>query len=151
LIINKRHAKKILKSFNDKSLEAYPEKSIVGILLNKFNKTTILSQTIMSISIAIILIMEFIFRIKIGYDYMIILLIVLTIIKINENLIIYRIRKNYYGMNRHEIIEIVEFIKENSNKIDFMDKGNPKDLFDDNDAECSLLKEQLTNIIGAES
>ena len=64
-----------------------------------------------------------------------------SLLYLNTFLVNFRIKKGFYGGNEFEAREIINFIEENSEKIDFGDGDSPKQLF--NEEDLKEIKEEI--------
>ena len=113
--------------------ENYPNLSIVGIMRQRKTEHTIKSAS----SLFLAFVIYFISSRWVGFSaestltYILLSLIILLVIQ--KTVLDYRIYSGLYGSNEREAREIVSFIIQESNKIDFTDKGKPKKIISDED------------------
>lgn len=125
--------------------ERYPRLSVAGIMLIKREEESFKSiKYIMSALVIYLLwasLLEYLMDHPITHLFsqttnntvlMILSLGVLLII-IKDKVISYRLRNGLFGKNESEAREIIHFILENRNDIDFTDGGNSKRIIDESD------------------
>jgi len=94
--------------------------SIVGLFAIKRSKSNVISSlSVLFALIANILISIYLTHSDIVNPLSIIFFIVLLIIAVDEYILFFRIKKGYYGTNKHEAREIINFIISNSNGNDY--------------------------------
>jgi hypothetical protein len=118
----------------------YPNLSIAKIMMNKNYKRSIYAKFILTFSLLLILF----FRGSIISIGLITFLMIVTIIA--DESIDYRIKKGFYGNNEYEARQIIEFILNNSDHIDFTDgKGGMKRIITTDDLE--LINDKIKNTV----
>ncbi|HEY0602148.1 MAG TPA: hypothetical protein VGD58_04510, partial [Herpetosiphonaceae bacterium] len=120
--------KRVRQSKDKKLKKTYPSVSIINIMLQRKEKSSELIEASLLLSALGLL---FVSARQAG----LIVLLVLILFIIRINIIKFRIRKGYYGTNEYEAREIIQFILDNSQSIDFTDDGTPKRIVTPEDLE----------------
>lgn len=109
----------------------YPKLSVVGIFLNRFNSSHLIATNVVAITLSAYLALILIFPLFIGYigtrfipllggrGTLLYLIAYLLILAAQRFVINYRIRKGFYLNNEGETREMIDFIRSNSDNIDF--------------------------------
>lgn len=121
-----------------KSKQQYPKLSIIGIIRQRSTTEAASALVILAGSLLIVTMFPSLFTV--GYNPVLIICLMLFVIVLSlaKN---YRIRKGFYGSSEREAREIIEFILENTNDVDFTDRGKPKRIFSIEDLE--EIREQV--------
>ena len=117
-----------------KAREQYPKLSVVSIMRSR--RSAQIRSTLIILSVGVIV--NFIMTLRgstsnIGISIIFLVLIVGVLLK--QAVFEYRIRKGMYGTNEREAREIITFILQESQNIDFDDQGKPKRLITEEDLE----------------
>ena len=115
-------------------LSKYPKLSIVGIFANKLETKNIYTAYVLLITTAAYSILGILWeKFELNIYFMLGGLIYASLLYLNTFLVKFRIKKGFYGGNEFEAREIINFIEENSENIDFGDGDSPKKLFNEED------------------
>ncbi|MDJ0509844.1 MAG: hypothetical protein QNJ64_11395 [Crocosphaera sp.] len=115
-------------------LSKYPKLSIVRIFANKLEPKKLYSTYLLLITTAGYSILGLLWdKLDINIYFILGVLIYASLLYLNTFLVNFRIKKGFYGGNEFEAREIINFIEENSETIDFSDGNTPKKLFNEED------------------
>lgn len=132
----------------DKEKELYKGLSIAKIMVAK----KIQSNKIINIILLIPTFMFACLRILNYQPSVLYIIIPITLILLLDSqmiIVMYRIKKGYFGSNINEMKEIINFIVKNSQKIDFTDdNGNYRKLIDEKD--LAEILEEIKNPVGVQ-
>lgn len=139
LVVNRRSSEKREKKIpKAKKIKAkYPGLSIVGVFLDRSQSTHVVSQNIASLALGLYLTVSFLTPLPIRWDAVIISAVFLAMLLLDSFITRFRIRKGYYLNNEEETRELIKFIRDNADDIDFTD-GNKK-IFSKEDLEEVVL------------
>jgi len=115
----------------------YPGLSVVGVYLDKFQVAQIAAQNLLSLSIGLYILFTLLTRLPIRWDVVATSGFFLTVLLANGFVTRYRIKKGYYLNSEQETRELIKFIKENADNIDFTG-GNGR-ILSQNDLEDIVL------------
>lgn len=118
-----------------KAKEKYPSLSIVGIILDRKQRSSSRSITALSIAFFGLFIYDLYTPNIVNFITLVFILALLVLRVIHIFMFEYRIRKGYYGRNEYEAREIIQFILDHSSDIDFTDSGKPKQIITEQDLE----------------
>jgi ABC-type cobalt transport system substrate-binding protein len=127
-----------LKNEKSKIRKKYPGLSVVGILALKRERNSNYAISAICIGLMIYLLCSSFAEITTNRAVILILMICVLLIFTREKLISYRVSKGYFGQNESEAREIIKFIINNSENIDFTDGGKRKSLFNKADIKKIL-------------
>lgn len=115
-------------------LSRYPKLSIVGIFRNKLEDKKINSYYfVLTATLIYSIVAIFSKNLESNIYFILGCLIYASLLYLNTFLVNFRIKKGFYGGNEFEAREIIHFIEENSENIDFSDGNTPKKLFNEED------------------
>ncbi|MGK7887049.1 MAG: hypothetical protein AB4057_20775 [Crocosphaera sp.] len=124
------------------ALSKYCKLSIVRIFANKLEPPKLCSAYLLFIAmIGYDILGLFLNEIKINIYFLLGVLIYASLLYLNTFLVNFRIKKGFYGGNEFEAREIINFIEENSETIDFTDGNSPKKLF--NEEDLKQIEEEI--------
>lgn len=138
LFLATRSRLRINRSAKAKKIKAkYPGFSVVGVFLERFMSSHIVAQNILCVSLGIYIAATFLTPLPIRWDVLGISTFFLVMLLVDNFVTQYRIRKGYYLNNEAESRDLIKFIKNNADDIDFTD-GNRK-ILSKNDLEEAVL------------
>ncbi len=112
----------------------YTKLSIVRIFANKLETKKLYSAYLLLITTAAHSILGILWKqFEINIYFILGVSIYASLLYLNTLLVNFRIKKGFYGGNEFEAREIINFIEENSDTIDFSDGDSPKKLFNEED------------------
>ncbi|MDJ0578823.1 hypothetical protein [Crocosphaera sp.] len=108
--------------------------SVVQIFKNNLKDRNINAILILLIAITIYSVLGILWnQFEINIYFILGGLIYASLLYLNTLLVNFRIKKGFYGGNEFEAREMINFIEENSENIDFTDGNSPKKLFNEED------------------
>lgn len=114
--------------------EKYPGLSVIGVFLNRYQATQAIAQNLLSILISLYVIATAVTPLTFEWQFIVAPFIFLVALLCNGLITKYRIRKGYYLNNERETRELIKFIKDNADDIDFTSGSrkilSPEDLED---------------------
>lgn len=132
---SEKREKKIPKA---KKIKArYPGLSVVGVFLDKSRSTHIVAQNILSLTLGLYVMVSFLTPLPTRWDAVIIIALFLAMLLLDNFITQFRIKKGYYLNNEEETRDIIKFIRDNADDIDFTD-GDRK-ILSKNDLEEIVL------------
>lgn len=126
---------RFLQIFVAKTKENYPNLSIVGIFRLKRLNQTQNAILVLIASLLIYLLLPYLVKASINPLIIYILLSCAILVLTNQLVFDYRIRKGLYGRNQWEARQIISFILQNADNIDFTDGGSLKRIITVEDLE----------------
>lgn len=124
--------------------EQYPTLSIVGIISRKRSQQKMKVLLLLSLGLFVYVGFSY-FTSSISIGIMIFFLFIMLSIIVKQQVFKYRIYKGFYGNNKREAREIIEFLLNHRDKVDFDDKGKPKRLITETDMK-ELTKSALDSM-----
>lgn len=119
--------------------------TIVGVMLiDKLKKSTKI-QFILILCLVINFLLALLTAIEFSYFLLAIVSLMLFCIHADQQLIMYRVKKGWYGKNEYEAKEIINFILSHANKNDFNDSGGLKRVIPLPEVEAESLKNSGIN------
>lgn len=126
----------------------YLRLSIVGIFKNKLDNKNIYAVYLVLIATALYTILGIFWeKFEINIYFILGTSTYVFLFYLNSFLVNFRIRKGFYGGNEFEAREIINFIEQNSDNIDFSDGDSPKKLFNEEDLK-EIEKEIMIELNG---
>jgi len=97
----------------------YAGLSVVGVFLNRFDKSYTVAAAIISATLVIYMVLAQITPVRVRVETVYLLLAYFGILVTQRSILKYRIRRGYYLNNESEARELIDFIRSNSDDIDF--------------------------------
>lgn len=116
------------------------ELTVIGLMIGKKSKENTRALLILITTFMLYCIISVLLVAKIQVAIAIIIFCLIFATFLNYFLLMYRVRKGFYGSNEHESREIVEFILSHENPSDFTGGGRMKPLFPREDSYEPLLE-----------
>jgi hypothetical protein len=119
--------------------------TIVGMMLDKYSASDAKSYVCLLLSVVAYSIFVLLSKSTINYGVVLFVVVLAGILYTNRELLVYRIRKGYYGTTEEEARDIIEFILDHSDDTDFTDGSGIKKLMPDPEVE---LQEEFVPVGG---
>ncbi|PID56348.1 hypothetical protein CSB45_11740 [candidate division KSB3 bacterium] len=134
-------------------LRKYPELSVIKIILKKKGEEVYaISLLTAMLSLLYFLVAQFVKSANLSTEKGIVPALLLgfgVLASINQFLMEYRLKKGFYGKNKYEAMDIINFVRKNSGSINFGDRGKPKPLMKREDLEDIKLKIRHSGVVEA--
>ncbi|MEM9945830.1 MAG: hypothetical protein AAF810_07175 [Cyanobacteria bacterium P01_D01_bin.36] len=101
----------------------YPGLSVVGVFLNRFDNSYVIAKNIISLTLCVYILLVVLTPVPMKLGIIYFLIAYLVILFMQSYAINYRVKKGYYLTNESETRELIDFIRSNSDDIDFTDKN----------------------------
>ena len=113
--------------------EIYPKLSVVKIIQKRREDKIYQARYLLLIATLFCILSNIFFDLGISNFFPVIFIATFILLNLESFLFDYRIRKGWYGTNETEAREIVKFILDNSDNIDFTDGGSTKSVINPED------------------
>jgi hypothetical protein len=117
------------------SVIKYPGLSVIGILSLRKQQKAQLAVTVCMVGLVTYCLVAPVAHLPVSFPLAAVLALAAVFSILRQGIFDYRVRKRYYGGNAREAREIIRFILDNTEKIDWLDKGRPKPIITDEDLE----------------
>lgn len=117
---------KIHEDIRKSSPDQKKSKTIVGIMLQDKLKRSSKSQIVLILCLVLNLILSSLSIVSFSHFLLVLVSLCILAIHVDQKLIDYRVMKGWYGKNKFEANEIINFIISHANKDDFNDSGGLK-------------------------
>jgi hypothetical protein len=123
--------------------EKYPNLSIVGIMSLKRKKRNFLAITFLVLALMIYCLLPYLFGYSINNMAVMIMSAGILLVTLKEQIVSYRVKKGIFGQNESEAREIIRFILNNSDNIDFADGRKSEKLISESEIKTLIERAAL--------